>query len=73
MVLTDARRNVGTALLVAAGAAVAGETSDAVLARTLTGRVVAGLAGGANRVAFAGYKYKERWREGEDGGREQRN
>lgn len=42
--LTDARCDGGMALLVAAGAAIAGEARNAVLARTLTARVVADLA-----------------------------
>lgn len=54
MVLTDARSNVGAALLVALGAAVAGDTSDAVLARTLPRGLVASLTGGTDRMTVAG-------------------
>lgn len=54
MVLTDARSDVGAALLVTLGAAVAGDSGDAVLARTLPRGLVASLAGGADRMAVAG-------------------
>lgn len=50
MWLTDARRDVRPALLVALGASVAGGARDSVLARTLSTRLVACLARGANRV-----------------------
>lgn len=54
MVLTDARSDVGAALLVALGAAVARDASDAVLARTLPRGLVASLTGGADRMTVAG-------------------
>lgn len=54
MVLTDARSDVGAALLVALGAAVAGDASDTVLARTLPRGLVASLTGGADRMTVAG-------------------
>lgn len=43
-VLTDTGSNVGATLLIAAGATVAGQSGDAVLARTLTAGAVADLA-----------------------------
>lgn len=43
-VLTDTGSNVGATLLIAAGATVAGQSGDAVLARTLTAGAVADLS-----------------------------
>lgn len=53
--LTDAGGHRRAALLVALGTAVAGEASHAILARALPRRLVAGLAGRADRVAVAGW------------------
>lgn len=46
------------ALLVAAGTPIAGQPRNAILARALAGRVVAGFAGRADRVTVAGWKKK---------------
>lgn len=53
--LTDAGGHGRAALLVALGAAVAGEAGDAVLARALPRGLVAGLAGRADGVAVASW------------------
>ena len=54
LVLTDTGRDSGATLFVALGAAVAAETDDTPLARTLSRGGVARLAGGAHQVAVAG-------------------
>lgn len=51
-VLTDTRCDMGSTLLVAAGAPVASEARDAVLAGALAAGLVAGLPGGPHRVAI---------------------
>ena len=53
MVLTDAGGDLGSALLVALGAAVAGDASHTVLAGALAGALVARLSGCPDRVALA--------------------
>lgn len=53
--LTDAGGDRGTALLVAFGTAVAGDTSDAILAGALARGLVACLAGSTHRVAVTGW------------------
>lgn len=68
--LTDAGGHGRAALLEALGAAVAGEAGHAVLARALPRRLVAGLAGGTNRVAVAGWVGRRRRGFGYTGGNE---
>lgn len=51
---TDAGGDGGAALLVALGAAVAGDACHTILAWALTRGLVAGFAGGAHRVAITG-------------------
>lgn len=52
-VLTDARRNMRSALLVAPGASVASSTGYTVFAGTLAGALVTGLSRSADRMAVA--------------------
>lgn len=50
-ILTDARRNMRSALLVAPGASVASCTGYAVFAGTLAGALVTGLSRSSDRMA----------------------
>lgn len=52
-VLTDARRNMRSALLVASGASVASSTGYTVFAGTLAGALVTGLSRSPDRVTVA--------------------
>ena len=61
-VLTDAGGDGGAALLVALGAAVAGDARHAVLTRALTRRLVTRLTGRAHRVAVTGWGEERRHR-----------
>jgi len=56
--LTDARCDGRTTLLVAASAAIAREPGDTVLARALTGRLVARLVQRTDRVTVASYTHQ---------------
>lgn len=55
-ILTDTRSDRGAALLVAYGAAVTSTSSDSVLARALTGGLVAGFSQGSYWMAVASWK-----------------
>lgn len=52
-ILTDARRNMRSALLVASGASVASNTGYTVFAGTLAAALVTGLSRSSNRMAVA--------------------
>jgi hypothetical protein len=54
--LTDAWGYVGSTLLVALGTPVARHAGDAIFARTLPRRLIAGLPRGANWVAVTSWK-----------------
>lgn len=54
--LTDAWRNVGTTLLIATRAAIAGETGHTILTGALARGVVASFARRADRMAFTSCK-----------------
>jgi len=54
--LTEAWCNVGSTLLVSVGTAIAKKSGNSVLARTLTGCVVADFTRWTDRMALAGWK-----------------
>lgn len=57
---TDARGDGGAALLIAFGTAVAGDACHTVLAGTLAGGLIAGLASSTHRVAITGCEEHKR-------------